>query len=347
MKKRVFYIAIFCLVQSLFLLNVPLFAKSIAFGYFYNSSSDTSFDYLEQVLPNSFSSSLKAKYGFDIVKPSHLTLLKSYEKDGIKINLEDRDLLKLSKDIPADYFIYGDYEPTKENKIRITVKVYATNGKTLFTFKEEGKLEAEIFKIVDNISYKISNIASERLYYKSEAIANNSKISIITNIEGEELNIVYNEFLKKGYRLFMTQGNDLYTILDEDKINLFYTVTAPNASYVQITDRSSIEIPLGTWSGPKYRNDAIKQKNLYNENAFYYEKTMASFLSDLKKLDNNLFDYSIIIGFNKEKNSAWIRCIDVKRYKLILTETGITGSDISEITQKLIDSLSSKLPENF
>lgn len=321
-----------------------LHAETVAFGYFSNKSDNRGMDYLKQVLPNSFASSLKNKHDVDTIKPGKLSFLNSEDSDYKGRDIQEHELPVISPNIGADYFVYGEYNPLPGNRIKLTIKIYRTFSTQVFSFTEEGKLETEMFKFVDRLSYQIKNIASKTMLFKTTPIVKNSKVGIISNITGEELNILYYSFLKKGYKISSVQGNDLYNQVDDKNIKALYTVSASNAYYNIISDRTSVVLPHGTWSGSKYYKDILTQSDTFNKYAYNFSKTLESFSEKLKKIQPDSFDYFIVIGFDKSKENAWMWCISLKDNRLVVTESGITGGDIEEITGKVINTLSSDLP---
>ncbi|HOP61889.1 MAG TPA: hypothetical protein PK358_02185 [Spirochaetota bacterium] len=329
----------------IFMCHSAVSAETVAFGYFTNKSESSSMDYLQKVLPNSFASALKNKHNVSSLKPGKIPILNSKESKYTGKEIEDNDLIDLSSYIRADYFVFGNFTPLSGNRIRLTIKVHKTNTTKVFSFTEEGRLETEIFRLVDRITFKIKNIASDSMLYKAGTIVNNSKVSIITNIEGEDLNILYYNFMKNGYKLSSVQGNEIYTHLDENSIMSLYTVHTQNASYKIIADRSEVELLHGTWSGAQYYRDLIQQRDIYNKYAFNFEKTIENFTNRALDFDRGSFEYLIIIGFNDDKNTAWIRGISLKDNKLITAESEITGGNIEEISVKIINSLRTELSE--
>lgn len=338
------------IIIAVLLINVnqgELHANSVAFGYFINKSDNRGMDYLQQLLPNSFASSLKNKHNIDTVKPAKLVFLNSEKNEFKDKEIEEKDLKKISYYFADDYFVYGNYQPLPGNKIKITVKVYKRYTNRVFSFTEEGKLETELFRFVDRISYQIKNIASDSMHYKSQAITKNSKISIITNASGKDLNLIYFTFMKNGYTLSSVQGNELYNNLDESRILKLSTVSAANAYYSTISDRSEINLLHGTWSGALYYKDLLKQREVFNKYAFNYEKTFESLTKKILNFKPDAFDYFIVIGFDEDQEKAWVRCLSIKNNKLILTESGISGNSVEEISEKIVNILSANIPDKF
>ncbi len=333
------------LSAAVFLLTgTAAFSESVAFGFFINESGNDNFNYLEKILPNSFAGTLKNKHNFNIIKPAQIPSLIT-EESSFKTDFKEGDLKKLTENVSADYFIYGTFKSLDNNRILLKVNVYKKGTSSVFHFEEIGFLETEVFKLVDNIALQISNIASESVTYKNEKITSKSKLSVLTNIEGEDLNTLYFEFMKDGYRLSATQGNDIYGLIDDEQINKFYHISGVNASFHRIHDPKEIELMYGTWSGTDYYRSITEQKNIYDRLAFNYIQTKNDILKKFRESGTDNSDYLIIIGFDSSRSNAWVRCINFKNNKLIITESGIKGSSIPEITKNVIISLTTGLSD--
>jgi TolB-like protein len=320
------------------------YSESAAFGFFVNESGNESFNYLEKILPNSFAGTLKNKHNFSIIKPAQIPSLTFEEDNNFKNELRERDLKSITDNISADYFIYGTFKSLDNNRILLKVNVYKKGTSSVFYFEEIGYLETEVFKLVDNIAMQISNIASESAIYKNEKITPKSKLSVLTNIDGADLNSLYFEFMKGGYRLSATQGNSIYGLIDDEQINSFFHISGINASFHRIHDPKEIELMYGTWSGADYYKSITDQKNTYDKHVFNYIKTKNEVLQKFRESGTDNSDYLIIIGFDSSRTTAWVRCINVKNNKLIITESGIRGSSVPEITKNIISSLTTGLP---
>jgi len=346
LKSR--FLNIFLIVLTTAFISTNATAKSAAFGFFINESKNESFDYLEKILPNSFASTLKNKFDFDIIKPAQIPDLSEGESEGIeKAILKDENLKIVTRDISADYFIYGSFKPLDDNKIKLTINIYQIGTTSVFRFEETGALETEIFKLVDRIAVQIKHIASDSMIYKSDTISSKSKLAILTNAEGEDLNSLYYEFLTNGYKLSPVQGNEIYSLMDDEQINKFYHFTGVNASYHFIHDRKDVELLHGTWSGVEYFKKISEEKQTFEQYSFNYPDKLNEMLKKMKSFNADAIDYIVVIGFNCGKSNAWIRCLDLKNNKLIITETGITGSSIDEITRNIIKSMTTGLPGNM
>jgi len=335
-------------ITTIILVNIDASAKSVAFGFFINESRNESLDYLEKILPNSFAGALKAKYNFDIFKPAQIPVLASGEDDGLKKEIiKEGDLKVITKDIDADYFVYGSFKPLDDNKIKMTINVFEIGTTSVFQFEDIGYLETEIFKLIDKIAVQIKNIANKSMIYKKGTIPSKSKLAILTNIDGEDLNSLYYEFLHYGYKLSPTQGNDIYGLMDYKQINKFYHFSGVNASFHMIDDRKDVELWHGTWSGTAYYKKISEEKKAYEKFSFNYMNTKNEIIKKIRSFSADDIDYIIIIGFNKSKNNAWIRCLNLKNNKLLITESEIEGSSINKIANKIIKSMTTGLPENI
>jgi len=340
-NKRSIIVSI--LAALVFLAGRPIFAESVAFAFFSNKSDKASLNYLKEVLPNTIASSLNKKYNISARKPSNVDFLSKYAEGDDSI--PEKVLRPLSPELVADFFIFGYFEDLNQNKIRISTKIYSQGSNEVFTFIEEGDLGTDMFNLVDKIAYRINNIISYRQYFKDRAIEPKARISIITNLEGEELNICYSEFLKNGYRVFSSVGNELKTEFDYEKMNYLYTFYTTNAQYEKIAYRSEIFLAHGTWSGAKYYRDLLKERDIYNKYAFEYGKTISGYINKVR--NDNLFDYSLIISVDKDTNKAWVRCISIKDFKLVYLEKNIDALEIDQLARKIIMELSTNMPEKF
>lgn len=343
MKFSNFHI-ILIVVLSIVFVNINADARSAAFGLFVNESDNDSFNYLEKILPNSFAGTLKARYNFKIIKPDQIPTLTTEDNENLKKEVNEENLQQLAKNIGSDYFIYGSFKPLDDNKIKINVNVYKKGSTSVFQFEDTGYLETEIFKLVDKITLQIQNIADESMLYKSEKINSKSKLAILTNIEGDDLNSLYYEFLSTGYKISATQGNEIYAQMDSEQIKKFYHINGVNASFHMISKSKEIELLHGTWSSAEYIKKIMEEKAVFDQYSFNYQIKENDVLKKIKSVSIDQVNYLIIIGFNKNKSSAWIRCLDLKDNKLLITQTGITGSSINEITKNIIKSITTGLP---
>src|SRR5271157_3610837 len=137
------------LVLCLFAIIHADAAPRLAFGYLSNRSGDSNYDYLETIFPNSFAGTVQNMFSAKVMKPVqinkkmakyHLTLEKEYEP---------YELAALTEKLSADYFIYGSFTLLPRVMIKVNIKLYRRGTNRLFAFSNTGKMEAEIFKLVD------------------------------------------------------------------------------------------------------------------------------------------------------------------------------------------------------
>lgn len=326
----------FCMSTSM------LSADTIAFGYFVNLSGNENYDYLEKVFPKTFASRLRKRYKFSTIRPERLSVL--YEQndatdDKTLITIKEKDLPALSDSIKADYLVFGSFTNGENNQVKLRISIFKVGTKYIFSFDESGYLETELFKLVDKVAFKISSFAREPMAYKIEAMKAKSKIAVISNIEGDELNSLYYEFMSAGYKLSMVQGNELYTYITDESIKRFYQIQADNASYDIIGDESQAELLHGTWSGREYYRKIIAGRDTFRKYCTGFIKLNNAWLEKMSTFDNNL-DYIVIIGFDESRETGWYRCIDIKTKRLISLEYGFTGDSVDEIVKKIITGLS-------
>lgn len=311
---------------------------SIAVGTFINKSGNSSFDYLETILPNALASSLESKYRITTIKPRSLEEI--FRKKNIEKKFNDSELYSISSDLKAEYFVFGSFEPQSGNRIKTEINVYKTSSSSIFTFTDTGFLEVEIFRLIDRLALNIKNITDPSIYYKSENVGKNARLAVLTNIEGEELNKLYFEILSQGHKLAFFQGLSVKNFLDNQSIEKFYHISSDSASYRRIYDRKSINLLHGTWSGKEYFKDIINQRNIHNRYTFNFTEANKKTYNSMAKIGPGGIDYLMIIGFNDSKSEAWIRCINLKTGNLIFTESGIKGSSVDDITRKIIINIS-------
>ena len=312
--------------------------KSVAIGTFLNKSGNRAFDYLETILPNALASSLESKYSIAAIKPGSIGEI--FKKKQIEKDFGDAELYAISSDIKADFFIFGTFEPQSGNRIKTEINIYKVNSSSIFTFTDIGFLEVEIFRLIDRLSLNIKNITDPAMHYKSESIPGNSRVAVITNIEGEDLNKLYYEILARGYKLSSSQGISVKNFIDTEGIEKFYHISSESASYRKIYDQKSITLLHGTWAGVEHYKDISDQRNLHRKYTVDFTDSGKKAYTALGKTGPGGIDYLMVIGFNDSKSEAWIRCINLKTGSLIFTRSRISGSSVNEITRKIILNIS-------
>lgn len=337
--KRIPLLIVFTLVFSLG--TKMLSAETVAFGYFVNRSGNENYDYLENVLPKSFASTLKNRYKFSILRPDSLgAVYENNEAVNNKtlITINEKELPELSDSISAGYLVFGSFTTTENNQVKLRVSIYKTGTKFIFTFDETGQLETDLFRLVDRIALRINNFIQDPMAFKIEAVKAKSKIAVISNIQGEELNSLYYEFMASGFRLSMIQGNELYTYITDENIQKFYQIQAGNASYDIIGRTDQVDIFHGTWSGKEYYKKIIQERDVFKKYCDGFLKQNDAWLEKMSGFDQDL-DYLIIIGFDEDREIAWYRCIEIKSNRLISFEYGFEGGSVNEIVKKIITGL--------
>ena len=321
--------------------------QTMAFGYLANSSKDQNYDYLETIFPNSFANSMKNIFNVNVVKPHSLREKLSKKKVKLKKYYNPWELPELMEKTKTDLFIYGRFTPMPDNQIEIVMHLYAEGSNMLFTFTNIGRMETEIFRLVDRITVILLNFMVNDNLYLSRTIQKGSRLAFITDISGEHLNSFYYPFLEKGFRLSCTQGNSLYNRFDEDDISPFYNIKTRNNSYDSITDRRKVRFLYGTWAGKPYSDDLTVMRRTYIENDLNFLKTKEKTLDSMGKALEGNVDYLIIVGFRKNRKKAWVRCIDVKSRDLVWMQTEIEGSSEREVAEKMIERMTTPVKDPF
>ncbi len=317
-------------------------STEVAFGFFRNESRNPGLNYLETILPNSFASSLKNRHNIATIKPGKLSEI--FKEHDLKLNknFSETDLPAVSGLIDAEYFVFGSFTPKGSDRIELKINIYRTGSTRIFTFTESGYLETEIFKLVDRISKQIKNITGDSMLYRSEKVRNRSRIAILTNIEGSDLNNLYYEFLARGYKLSQFQGNSLSTAVTDENIEKFYHISTRDVSYRILADKKTVKLFHGTWAGVDYTRVLKRTRSVYNKYAFDFINTKEGMIKRMK--NSGSIDYLLIVGFDSGRDKAWIRCINMGKNRLILTKSEIEDSSINGIGKKIIASMMS-LPE--
>ena len=338
--KRLFSVTALTLLLCIFALRLDA-ADKLAFGYFINTTGNESYDYLEEVFPKSIASAMRNRYKFRTMSPNKIPVLT--EKNTNATSKEDRiikgsELKLLSESIPSDFLIYGTFTPAENNRVKIRVSIYKNESDMLFTFEDTGELDFGIFRLVDRIAIQVKNYIDSHTAYKYSVIKKKSKVAILSNIEGSELNSCYFEFLTAGYRISAIHGNDLYSYIDDETNNKFLNIDTANASIEIISNKDEIDLLHGTWSGVKYNSDILSARDIYSRFGFNFDSSMNSVLKSISGQDREL-DYIIIIGFNDSHDEAWYRCIDIRNNRLMSFQYGIEGDSVNEVTRKIIKGL--------
>ncbi len=309
-------------------------APTMAFGYLANRSENPNYDYLETIFPNSFASSILNLFQVNVITPVRVDRL--LERHGLSLERQypPHELYDLTKRISADYFVDGSFTLLQGNRIRITIRLYRRGTNRIFSFTNTGTMETEIFRLVDRITAIMVSFLGRNNLYIAGTIPRGSRIGIITNLDGADLNALYHSFLTGGYRVASIQGNFLRGGLPPGGIDRFKYVSGLESYYDIVSDPRPPRFLHGTWSGPTYQETVTR----IIEARRHYDWDYRVLRDDaLKKLtDYHGIDTLLIVAFNGSRRSAWVRSIDVRTGELLWIESGISG-DITGICAGIID----------
>ena len=149
------------------------------------------------------------------------------------------------------------------------MKIYIHDTNELLTFETIGKLEAEIFSLIDLISVILFNAASDRMYYKKDVIPEKSNLSIISNLTAAESNEMYSIMMAKGYPVSFVQANDLRNAADNNDIENFYSIVTSKNSFKKLKEndlKTDTDFVYGSWQTGEMRESV----NLETGSIKYY-----------------------------------------------------------------------------
>lgn len=315
-------------------------APTMAFGYLVNRSKDANYDYLETLFPNSFANALRNIFYVSIVKPAQID--RELARDGLSLRKQYRphELMDLAERIPADYFIYGDFELLPNDRIRITLSLYGKGLNRIFTFSNVGTMEKEIFRLVDRITLVMVDFLGKNNFFMSGIIPLGSKLGILTNLEGADLNYLYCAFLNAGYGVASMQANCLDNSLTGGMIESFKCVEAAKTSYRRISNPEAVRFLHGTWTGERYYEEITYTREAFRIYDAGYLATRGAVLNEL--VARHGIDMIMVIGFNPSRTSAWVRCLDIKNNDLIWMQSNIRGG-LPGICSAIISRMSTEL----
>ncbi|TAL29776.1 MAG: hypothetical protein EPN93_20780 [Spirochaetes bacterium] len=296
---------------------------TIAFGYLSNTSDNENFNYLETIFPNSFATAIKSIFDVEVRKPGELDeRLKKYNLE-LRKKYELFELPEITDRMDAHIFIFGSFKPLPNNQISIELSLYARESNEVFTFTNIGRMETEIFRLVDRISLIVINFLDSENLYKSRPIAKGSRIALITNLEGEELNRLYAALMEGGYPLSCAQADDLVSAFNPASFAVFKYVRTKNSSYDIVTDWRKTNFPLGPWLSRKDEERAAYFKKLYADMDLNYTATKNETLDRMAKAFRNSIDVVLIVGFSENRKSCWLRAVDMKDRELVWMQSNM------------------------
>lgn len=313
MKKYVLALTVICLL--LFPSDAKSAGYSVAFGYFKNASNNSNYDYLDKLFPFSFATSMKKK-GIKAFKPLEFH---SKDEDPTKIVYKESDYAKWCAKSGADFFITGDFTPYEERVI-LNIHIYNKFSNEIISFTQEGKLETELFNLVDKLTNTLSLIATTDYKYKKRPIRS-GRIGVITNVSGHELNALYIPLMEKGYNIAAIQCTDINNFYEPKSFHAFnevFTVKSgiKNSPY---SDEKVI-FHYDTGENKNAVRDFKLVRNIINvyvansaENVTKYAGKMSSSFGGL--------DYLLIISFDFNTKKMYIRCVDIVQNEVVWIES--------------------------
>ena len=325
----------------------------VAFGYLHNESNNPIYNYLETIFPRSFASSIRAIFNVRVKKPHEIDeRLKNRYDQELKKHYEYYELLELVEKIDADLFIFGGFKPLLGNRIRVTLKIYMDGHNEIFSFTNIGKMETDIIKLVDRITIIVINFMNEKTMFRSRKIRSGTRLAILSNLEGVQLNRFLITFLKKGYPVVCFQNNDIYNIIDYLNFKKFMYITTKKNSFDTITDWRKTKFFHSTWTGKRYQEGINHLKSNYNQFDLNYIIKKNTALNRLNSSFNSRIDVLLIVYFSNNRKKSWGRAIDIKKKELIWMESNIKSDilipdPITNITEKIILGMTEDIKNPF
>ncbi len=309
-------------------------APTMAFGYLTNKSNNSNYDYLETIFPNSFASSIVNIFQVNVIRPAQAERLLARHDLSLKKEYPAHELLDLTDAVSADYFVDGSFLLLPNDRITISIRLYRSGMNRIFSFTNTGKMETEIFRLVDRITgIMVSFLGSENLFIAG-AVPRGSRIGVITNIKGADLNTLYVSFLGGGYRLASIQGNSLDSGMSSEGIECFKYFAGRENSYDIVSNPHHPRFLHGTWTGNRYNETLgriVEARRIYDTD---YPGTRSDTMKKLAA--RNGIDTLLIVGFNGLRNRAWVRCLDLRTGDLLWMQSNIRGS-VPAICATMID----------
>ena len=106
-------------------------------------------------------------------------------------------------------------------------------------------------------------------------------------------------------------------------------------------------LSTGTWAGKLHTervNELRKIYKYYDEDA---EENHKKIMNRLKNAYKNTIDTLLIIGFNKRRTRAWVRCYNLKNDDILWMQSNISGMSIKSICDKMIKEMNSRIKDIF
>ena len=336
MKFRFIIILLFAILfQSAF-----LSAKTAAIGYFYNASGDQNYEYMEIILPNTFANAITNDFKIKSIKPSQINEVLKKHKLELKKLYSPSEFPEISEKINTDILITGEFIPLNENYIKISINIYYKKTNELFRFTTIGRIETEIFRLVDKISLKIAQFIDKDNLYRNLSIPKGTGLAILTNLESDELNSLYMEFFSKGYKISGFQAtsfgdNIISSSCSGNLIEKFKYIYTANDFFGIVSSQKKEEKLFASAGAESKFGEHSFIKDIYVKYDLRYVLDKNNLLDEFPAGA----DILLIIGFNSSRNKAWIRGIDIKNKNLFWVQSNIKGFNQVDIGEKITDIL--------
>ena len=300
----------------------------VAFSYLENRSNQKEYDYLSKILPNSLADSFRSNFGIVPVKPQEIEDILTKKNSGeLKYFYNDYELPDLLRKLPkVRYFIYGYFIPNDNGTIEIVTSVYCVNSMELFTFSTTGKMETELFVLVDRVIKSFSTLINKDIVYSECDIPDKSKIGFLTNIDGKELNLFEGPFFEHGYSIISLQANELYSSLPEDHLlDRFRYTSLSKISYEIVRSDKLVKFEYSIAENSKSILYMNKLQSIVSKYYYNFPKQHEESLKNLSKKYNYHIDFLFIVIFDDKSKSASLQCFDLRKFtaKLVWFQTGI------------------------
>ena len=298
-------------------------AADVAFGYLHNRSGNANFDYLETIFPNSFASSLASQHALTVYKPS--TVDERLKKRGTELRktYTAGELADVVKNTGTDYFITGSFLPLPGNRIEIRLSICERKTLEVFSFTSTGKMETEIFRLVDRIAQVVATYLREDGLYKTRAVPAGTRIALVTNVSGEELNRFYVPFLEKGYPVLCAQNNDTGAVTDSPRFAAFRYVTTKTGSLEPCGDARKVRFYHGPWNNARFDARVQEARDFFRKFDLDYAQTKEKTLERMAKGFGGSVDVLMIVGFSDDRRSSWVRAFDMKGGSLLWMKSNL------------------------
>ena len=305
----------------------------MAFGYLVNRSNDPNYGYLETILPNAFASSMRNNIRSTVINPLQIGHMLQKRHLRFEKDYRPEELPELTAVLSADYFIYGNFTVLPGDSLKINLRLYCRDLNRILTFTTTGKMEIEIFRLVDRITKSITDFMGRDALFYTRVVPAGSRIGVLTNLSGYELNWLYHCLMAGGYKITGMQGNTLVNAVPDNMMDGFLQITGEENSYEMISDPTKLTSFPEPGIGPRFGKKIMDARDLYRLYDTDYIRTKFAVLDRLARY----YDITtlLIIRFNGMRNRAWVRCIDLRTRNLIWMQAGVTGS-IPDICSALI-----------